>query len=288
MGYGSDSRTTVAEIRLGEVQAALEAAEPLQVVAKAGDSAWATVRRGDSIVEVRDDEQWQPNPARTRGTLKVLTAEGFSRAWRRHGGGEAHGSNVYVDEDRCRLIGVLNDDQPGAAGWRDHLISLDLRSTPEWKLWVDGQGLGPQARFAETVEAGELEIKSPSAAEMRDLAANFYATVNATVKRAVRLSDGRTQLVYDEEVEAKAGAAGELVIPDEFMLALRPFVGSARYEVRARLRYRVSNKQFTIGYHLHRPEEIRRLAFNDVVEAVAADIGVDLIAGVPDGAPEGR
>lgn len=280
---------TRTDLELGDVQAALEAASPLVVAETVGDFAQSLVRQDKTTREVVDTETWQAEPARRRGTVTALTAEGFVTAVTTIHEVETFAANVYSDADQCRLVCVLNDDAGGIAGWRDHKVLLDLRATPEWALWTGAQGLGSQQRFAETIEQGEAEIVRPTATVMLDLAQTFHASVAARFKVANRLTDGRTQLVYEEDVDAKAGTTGETTIPGEFVLGLRPFHGAERYEVRARLRYRLRSGALEIGYFLHRADDVRRLAFADVAAKVGEALSaLPMIEGQPAPPPSRR
>lgn len=274
---------------IGDVEAALAAAEPLVSRAIVGRDAIEVVHRDGTEVHVVDAERWQPEPTRSRGTVTALTAAGFIKAVGTLMEVESYAANVYCDADACQLVAVLNDDAGGIVGWRDHRVKLDLRPTPEWTLWTGRQGLGPQATFAETIEQGEDEIVRPSASEMLDLAQTFHAGLAAQFKVAGRLTDGRTQLVYEEQIDAHAGTAGEATIPAEFLLGLRPFHGSERFEVRARLRFRIKSGALSIGYFLHRADDVRRLAFADVAAKVGEALpSLPMIEGQPAAPPAGR
>lgn len=211
-------------------------------------------------------------PLRSKGTIRVHTAESFVTAVESRGA-----ATVYTDDGANALVAVLNDDALGAPGFRDYRVALELRPTPEWAAWKAGQGLGDQQRFAERIEDGELEIRDPAPATMLDIAQTFHASVGIDFRSGTRLANGQTQLVMVETIDSAAGPEGSVTIPEEFLLVMRPFLGSSPFEVRARLRYRVgrSSKPLEIGYTLVRPEEIERLAFEEVVELVEAALRAD-------------
>lgn len=274
------------------VQAALDAAVPhVEVVETpaAGHSVVVVAYRNDRTVAQLDLERYLTGPTRARGTLQVFTADGFVTAYRQRTFEDDPDGNPgptvsYADPDRCRLVAVLNDDHPGSPGWRDHRIELTLKPTPEWELWSGGQGLGSQEHFAEVIEAGEKEIVDPSPTVMLDIAQTFHASMGAKIKRANRLRDGRTQFVYDEDIEASAGAAGELTIPDKFTIRVRPFYGAQPVDVECRLRYRVDRGgAFVIGYTMDRADEVRRESFaTDVLGQVREAIpNATIVEGVP-------
>lgn len=272
--------TQLEAIAGGDVAAALAAAEPaIKVLDRRDDDLFdplVVARRQDHVVDTLDLEGFAETPGRQRGVVTALTADGFITTFeaRTLGRGEdSPEAAIYADIDQVELVAVLNDDYANTAGWRDHRITYKPTLTPEWKLWVAGQDLGPQSRFAETIEAGEREIVHPSATEMLDLAQTFHASTSAKFKMHGRLRDGRTQVTYEEEVDATAGVDGEAKIPAEFTLKMRPFYGAEPVEVRARIRFRLLRGALEIGYFLDRPDEVLRSSFvADVVDHVAAEL----------------
>lgn len=236
-----------------------------------------------TLVRVRTEESWDAYdlekygsaPRRSRGTVNVHDAHSFVVAVTERGAATA-----YADEEKTALVAILNDDSPDFPGWRDYRVSLALRPTPEWTAWKDGQQLGDQQRFAERIEDGLPEIVEPAGAIMLEIAQTFHASVGVEFRSANRLTDGQTQLAYIEDTKASAGKAGNVTIPETFKLVVRPFIGSDRFEVDARLRYRVAGGKLQIGYVLVRPDEVERNAFNDVVATAQAGLeGTTFLAG---------
>lgn len=260
---------------VGDVAAALDAARPNTEILDTIDMAAAQLVawRTDVHLEVHDLERYFPFPARSRGTRIAVTAAGFVATLRAvHNDGDPLGAAIYADPDACRLVAILDDDDIEGPGWRQHRVDYTPQSTPEWRLWVEGQGLQPQDKFAATIEAGESEIHTPSATVMLELAETFHASTSAKFKQAGRRRDGRTQLVYEEEVEAAAGE-GMVDIPDRFTIEVRPFYGANPVLVDCRLRYRLVRGELTIGYTIHRPDEVRRQSFlTDVIGHVTAEL----------------
>lgn len=263
-----------------DIAAALDAARPLGVDLPLVDGRVVTLLTPNDVQrQIVDLERYGERPVRSRGNITTLTAAGFTEAVVLRASGI--GSQVvYADHDKCALVAVLNDDLAAAAGWRDYRVLLELRSTPEWAHWTTHQGLGAQAKFAEAIEEGENEIVEPAALELLELAQTFHAHTAATFKQGGRLKDGRTQFVYEEDVDAKAGESGQLTIPSEFTVALRPFHGATPVKVKARLRWRLSRGELQIGYFLHRVDDIRRAAFAEVVDAVRDELSLPVVEGV--------
>lgn len=250
-----------------EIGAALDAAQPgAQVVPHRGPDRLLLVatRPGHTTVE-HDLERYLPAPARQRGTVRALTADGFVDAFQTRTEVDSPAA-VYADVDTLELVAVLNDDQGAGTGWRDHRITYNERWAPEWRHWLGRQGLGSQERFAETIDDGETEIREPSATQMLEIAETFHASTSAKFKQAGRQRDGRVQLAYEEEIEASAGDGGLVAIPETFTIEVRPFYGAQPRMVTCRLRFRLTKGELAIGYKIHRPDEIVRDAFlTDVV-----------------------
>jgi uncharacterized protein YfdQ (DUF2303 family) len=244
-------------------------------------------------LETLDTEQYAERPRRPRGTVQVHDAAGFIRSVRRRAAGTptAGGWDVvlYANEETKQLVAVLNDDAATTgemvADWRDYRVELALRPRPEWKHWrkLNEQYVDQEA-FAEHVELGLAELIAPPAAEALEIAQTFQATVGTRFGSGIRLQTGVRQFTFEETVDAHAG---ELQIPEELVLAVAPFYGAPKYEVRARFRFRLRAGELRLGYLLNQPDEVERAAFNDVVTAVANDLDLEesLVAGI---APSAR
>ncbi len=255
----------------GDVAAALDAARPnVESLAQPCPGVELLATRNDVKVHTVDLERWADEPTRARGLRRAVTAGGFVDLVNRLGDVR---TIVYADLDQCELHAVLNDDVDGlTTGWRDHRVLFTPHPTPEWKLWIGGAGLKAQDEFAAILEEGETEIRNPSATVMLELAETFHASTSAKFKQAGRRRDGRTQLVYEEEIEATAGE-GMVEIPDSFTIEVRPFYGASPVEVECRLRFRVARGDLAIGYVIHRPDEIRRASFErDVIGTITSGL----------------
>lgn len=244
-----------------------------------------------------DLEKYWPAPDRARGTTTVLDAEGFVAAIERRRLDQPRGADqqpapvVYFDITKSAMVAVLNDDTGPITGWRDYRVALTVQRTPEWEHWTKHQGLMAQQAFAEVLEQGELEIADPPAATMLDIAQTIQATVSARMKSANRLSDGRMQFVLEEEIDGKAGATGQLDIPGEFRILVRPFFGSDPFTVRCRFRWRrpTATTPLQLGYVLDRVADVEREAFETVVARVRSELDdVTFVAGTPAATPGAR
>jgi uncharacterized protein YfdQ (DUF2303 family) len=230
---------------------------------------------------VLDLEDKLPEPVRVRGAVILDDSVSLIAYVTRFKEGDR--AALYGDVDSCTVKAVLNGPvDTETPGWGDHVATLALRKSIEWQRWTarDRDYLS-QVDFAELVEEGIEDIIDPPAADMLELALTFQATSTAQFRQGTNLSSGERQFTFQETIDAKAGRTGEVVIPKEFFLRLRPFEGADHVEIRARLRYRLRDGRLTLGYFLDEPAEIIRSSFRTVLEEVAEAAGVDHFLGRP-------
>lgn len=231
-------------------------------------------------IETIDVSEHLPEPGRSAGTIAVHNAASFLTAvGQRTLGGRP--PVAYADEGRLALVAVLDDDHADSPGWRQYRVELALRPTIEWKAWKDrdDKPMGQEA-FAFFVEEHAREFRHPAAADMLELASTIEGTKSAQFKAGVRLKDGTRQVGWAETMDARAGQAGQLTIPDRFLIALRPFIGSAPFELEAWLRFRISDGHLQLSYKLDRPDLVEKAVFDDVVaEVAAADAAPTILRG---------
>ncbi len=246
-------------------------------IGSAGPDALIHLLPENVTAELTDLEQYAANPRRARGTVRPGTVTDLVDYLKRFGDERL---TVWVHPNSGRVEAVLDDHlprilgesdgtvvAPPEAGFGDHRAVLELAHTPEWEIWLGANNRSfSQTDFAEHIEANGKEIIDPTAADMLEIAQSFHATGSSHFSSAKRLQDGTTQLVHNEELNATAGKTGQLEVPAELKLAIRPFVGEPAYAVTARLRYRVSGGNLSLSYKLDRPDDVVR----DALAGVAA------------------
>ena len=227
-----------------------------------------------------DLEAYQPVPRRTRARVELHEAESFSRYVVRHKDEAA--TVLYADLNSASVVAVLNDSASDLPGWGDHRATLKLRETQPWQHWAefDGKPLSQQ-QFALHIEKGLDEIVQPDPLEMYELAQTFNAAIGVKFQQAGRIADGRRALHWEEQIDAQAGEQGDLTIPKQFLLRVAPFEGGPAYELRARLRFQIREAKLTLTYVLVRPEDVRKLAFDDALSAIEDGTGMKALRGTP-------
>jgi uncharacterized protein YfdQ (DUF2303 family) len=278
-----ENTTPVSEMQV-VVDTAKQAVAPnaLGFLDDEGTVGWFAVPDGVAIKTV-DRRGYLPRPARQQGTVTLHTGGSLADYVNRH---KTHTDTViYADVPRRTVVAVLNDhptgDAFGEAGWADHRAVLNLQHTDEWKAWTSHDGhIGGQQEFAEFIEDHAADILSPPGADLLELAQTIEATTSAAFKSQTMLDNGQRALVYEETIETRAGQRGQLEIPREFTLQLRPFDGGPAYKVTARLRVRIREGRLAIGYVLHKPEDVVRAAFDDVLVDIGDRAELPVLFGV--------
>lgn len=228
-------------------------------------------------VEKIDITDQLPVPARSTGTIEVYDAASFLAALAQRAYSDRP-PVAYADENRQALVAVLDDDQRDDPGWRGYRVELALRPTREWLEWKQHSGQSRrQEPFAEFIEEHARDFRTPTAADMLELASTVEGTKSATFKAGVRLKDGARQVGWAETVDARAGQTGQLEIPDRFLIGIRPFIGAQLFEVEAWLRFRIADGHLNLVYKLDRPDLVEKAVFDDVVGEVAAAAGAPTI-----------
>lgn len=243
--------------------------------------AWLSPKTGHVQVVNLTGDEFLPEPKRKKGKVTVRDVASFALYYGKHHVNEE--SEIFADADAHTVTAVLNGHSAMTAHWQDHRVVLALRTTPQWDTWTKAnQQWMTQRDFAEHLEAniGDIAPGAVSAARLLELAQDFHAKVSVSFSSGSRLRDGTTQIQYVETMESTGGTKGGHVdIPAGFSLGIRPFEDGEPLEVRARLRYRISNRQLALSYHLDDPAGIVRDALLDVVAKVREETAAEVHMG---------
>ena len=183
---------------------------------------------------------------------------------------------VWADLERRSITAVLD----GLDGWARHTVTLGLKVSREWEEWasIDGKLL-EQQELAEFVEDHLTTIGHPDGALLLDVCQSLQATVGATFKAANRLQSGERALHWEEQIEATAGRKGDVKIPEELTLVLRPFDGSDTVAVRASFRFRLRQGDLRLGVKLLEADRILDDAFDQITREIANALPVPVYRG---------
>lgn len=228
-----------------------------------------------ACLEVPDLDKYLDAPRRKTGTVGLQTVDDFVQYVKRHQDGE--GTTIWVDADDREIVAVL-DDHGADPAWGEHRARMGLDLTDEWIHWTakDGHMLG-QIDFAEHVEEGLGDIVVPDGATMLEIAQSLQASTSTQFKSAQRLHSGEVHLEFVEEQTARAGQKGDLSIPKEFVLGIKPFRGEDAYRVIARFRHRIRDGKLALGYKLDRPERVIEDAIRSIAATLREQFGDDCV-----------
>lgn len=182
------------------------------------------------------------------------------------------GSRIFYDQQGV-FVAVLDYHAPGDQRHGDHMAVLKLKRSPEWVTWAGkSEANMAQVEFAEFVEDNARDILTPGPAEMLEIATGLQATVGATFRSAINQSNGTVQFNWDEQVEGSVKGTGK-AIPTQFQVGIRPFMGTERYPVDCRLRYRVSGGNLKLHYKALHLDPITEAALEGIVARVTDETG---------------
>jgi uncharacterized protein YfdQ (DUF2303 family) len=164
----------------------------------------------------------------------------------------------------------------------DHVARLSLLRSPEWKLWKEHSSVAmSQQGFAEFLEDNSRDLLQPDPVTMLEVATGLQATVGATFRRAINQANGQVQVQWDENIDAKV-AGGTKEIPATFQVGLRPFMGTERYPVECRLRYRVQGGNLSFHYKALHLDPITEAALEGIVAKIRDETGIEPALGSHD------
>jgi uncharacterized protein YfdQ (DUF2303 family) len=183
-------------------------------------------------------------------------------------------SRIWYSIERMEFTCVLDYHQYPEGGNTaearsgDHIAVLTLKQSPEWKIWKENNERAMvQKTFAEFLEDNSRDVVSPSIAEMLEVATGLNATSNATFRSAINQSNGTVNFQFDENVAGTVKGTDK-AIPTAFRIGIRPFMGSERYPVECRLRYRLKDGSLVLHY--------KALHLDPIVEASVEGIAATL------------
>lgn len=245
---------------------------PARVVVEGGIP-YAVVPDGYKLTNV---EHLLPRPIAKRGSFTLADAASFCAFVNRH---KTASTTIYVEPRLGEFVAVLDEHGVDATpGQREFRAALKLRHSVEWKRWVENNGrqMG-QAEFASFIEDNLPDVFDPPGTAMLEVSRTLEAKKSANFASSVRLSDGSSQFMYEEQIDGTA-AKGTMKIPDTFTLAIPVFDGGARYKVPVRLRYRIRDRgALSMWFDMDRPHKIVEDAVEQTTKAIRDSIADVLV-----------
>lgn len=226
------------------------------------------VPNAHNIVDV---EYLQATPRRTRRNTTFTDVVSFLSYYERFKDAGTPITFAATKEEGILITTVFDYDTSTNAAWGDHTATLDLAFHHDFLPFKDRNNkLIPQAEFAEFVEDYLPVFVNPDGATMLELVSDLRGAKNVQFGKSVRLDNGAVKFEYKEILEAGGvGAAGDIRIPEKFILGAALFSHGAPLEFTAAFRYRVDTAgNISFGFKLLRLKE----TIEKAVELIIAQI----------------
>lgn len=169
---------------------------------------------------------------------------------------------------------VFNDD-----GYGDHSATYKCPLSRQWIVWNGKNKVAmSQVAFAEFIEDNRLDITDPATADMMEIAQNISASSTGKFKSKINRVNGNVEFGWTENTEASAGD-GSMRVPEFFKLAIPVFDAGQKWEVTAKLRYRIKDGNLLLWYDLEDAQKVLEHAIEEVWQAIEASIALPIFNG---------
>lgn len=237
-------------------------------------------------LETIDLEKFRATPRRKTGTAAFTAAASFAAYIGTHATeGTTAWANFNPQTSALSFSAVLDEHSKAAAAWRQHRATFTPEQSAEWKVWT-GQNKKPmdQVAFAEFIEANAPDIASPDGSgmpsdlQMLQMATNFIANEDRTLKSSVRLQSGGVNLSYVADVDS--GTVETMKLFEKFTIGIPVFQDGKAYPIVARLKFRLNQGKVSFFYELVRLDRVHRAAALDQIDQIREGLGnVPLLMG---------
>lgn len=170
----------------------------------------------------------------------------------------------------------------------DHIAVLSLKRSPEWLAWSGkSERLMNQTEFAEFIEDHARDILTPDPTTMLEVATGLHANTSAKFRSAINQANGTVQMQYDEET-AGTVKGSSIPVPTQFQIGVRPFMGTERYPIDCRYRYRIDSGNLRMMFKCLHMEDVTETAMDGIVGRIRDETGVMPALGAHDPAEFAR
>jgi uncharacterized protein YfdQ (DUF2303 family) len=159
----------------------------------------------------------------------------------------------------------------------EHVANLLCKTSEEFEGWSKiARKYIPQSAFAEFLDEHYAEVSEPPGVELREIALTLETEIGSSFKSATRMRDGTGAQSWSVNMTTKAGATGQLEVPEKITLRIPLFEGGTYLDLDARLRIRVTDGEASFIILPNKWQEVRRIAFADLCEEIQVKTQVAL------------
>lgn len=172
-----------------------------------------------------------------------------------------------------------------------HVARFTTLPTPEWQTWLAANRKPMnQVEFATWLEdnlplfVSPADSDAPSGADLLELVRTLHGHQSARFNTALRLNTGAYSVNYDEDVEIKGTCTtkgGSIELPPQIVAGIKVFAGTDAYEVRARLKSRISERRLALHFETISLHVIVRESIMAVIKQVATETKITPLLGIP-------
>lgn len=167
-----------------------------------------------------------------------------------------------------------------------HQAKFDCVPTNEWQQWTKANGQKfDQVTFATWLEEHQNLIVNPKGADLLEFVTTLEGKNHVRFNSSVRLQTGGNALSYDEDVELQGRVnteAGKMTLPPLIVAGIEPFYGVGKYEVQARLKFRIESRKLQLWFETVALHRIVRDAVAGVLKDITERTGITPLAGSPE------
>ncbi|WNM68800.1 hypothetical protein SEA_SOOS_70 [Gordonia phage Soos] len=225
--------------------------------------------------EILDEREQLREPLYVDGERYVSDAESFLQEIQRKPLPGSDSATFWGVMDSGVITLIYDDHTSTKPGNRSDRLTLKLQSDEDWRAWHNLSGKAvPQEQLGDYLEDLAHTIVQPSAAEMLEVVDSIRASTKGEFESKIERSSGSVKIGYSQDTTAKAGRKGQLEVPSEILLRLRPWEGhNTFYDVPAHFRFRVRDGELSLSIKLKPTRQILRRAWADLTDQIEKETG---------------
>lgn len=250
---------------------------PAFAVTTLGDGHPVLVARQSEPVTLIDLEKYFDSPFRKRANMAFVAVASFVEYVNDHKDDQA--TILTGSADSGWIKATIDGDQRGVnnevnGGWKEHNAMLKLGDSPDWKRWEEAAGEWmTQEQLAEFLEEMDHTVVEPDGATLIELVEKLKITSDRRFESSVNRTSGKVSLTYVDDVSVK----GEVKFPEKLSICVAPFAFADPVDMLVHLRYRLREGSVRFCLKMHRPDVVKREAFDAVCAIVKDAVGLSVL-----------
>lgn len=191
-----------------------------------------------------------------------------------------------VSDTGANLVAILDYHTEGLEpAYCAHRVTFQTIPTKEWSDWMAANTKRmDQVAFATWLEENYPLITDPSGAVLLELVQTLIGKSDVRYNSAIRLKSGSSKLDFEEDVTLRGTSTtkeGEVELPQVITAGIAPFQGTEKYEVKARLKYRIESRKLQLWFETIAQHRIVRDAILGIVKEIAEKTKIIPLIGRP-------